>query len=70
VRSREAGMTVEKRLTRPRNDRWIAGVCSGVARYFGLDPTLIRVLWVLFVCLGGSGILAYVICWIVMPNEE
>ena len=62
-------MTDTKRLVRPRSDRWIAGVCSGIARYFALDPTLIRVLWVLFVCLGGSGILAYVICWIVIPEE-
>ena len=62
-------MTDTKRLVRPRSDRWIAGVCSGIARYFGLDPTLIRVLWVLFVCLAGSGILAYVICWIVIPEE-
>jgi phage shock protein C len=62
-------MTVEKRLVRPRNDRWIAGVCGGVARYFGLDSTLVRVVWALFVCLAGTGVLAYLICWIVIPNE-
>jgi len=47
----------------------IAGVCSGVGRHFGLDVTLIRVVWVLLVLLYGTGVLAYVICWIVIPKE-
>ena len=51
----------EKKLVRPRNGAWIAGVCAGFARYFGLDPTIIRV--------AGTGILAYAICWIVIPSE-
>lgn len=46
----------------------IAGVCGGVANYFDIDPTLVRILWVLFVLLGGSGILVYVIMWILMPR--
>lgn len=46
----------------------IAGVCAGVANYFDVDPTLVRILWVLFVLLGGSGILVYVIMWILMPR--
>lgn len=46
----------------------IAGVCGGVANYFDVDPTLVRILWVLFVLLGGSGILVYVIMWILMPR--
>lgn len=62
-------MTVEKRLVRPREGRWVAGVCTGVARYFGLDPTLIRVLWAIFACAGGGGILAYLVCWLVIPEE-
>jgi phage shock protein PspC (stress-responsive transcriptional regulator) len=59
----------EKKLTRPRDGRMIAGVCAGMARYFGLDATLMRVVWVLAVCLGGTGFLAYLICWVVIPEE-
>jgi phage shock protein PspC (stress-responsive transcriptional regulator) len=62
-------MEPEKKLVRPKDGAMIAGVCAGVARYFGLDPTLIRVIWVLLVCLAGTGILAYLICWIVIPQE-
>ena len=57
-------------LTRPRADRKIAGVCAGLARYIGMDVTLLRVLFVVFTiwpC--GAGLLAYIICWIVVPNE-
>ncbi len=66
---RVAGNEPTRRLVRPRADRKIAGVCAGVAQYFDLDVTLIRVLWVLVVLLAGTGVLAYIICWIVMPNE-
>ncbi len=59
----------EKRVTRPTEGRMIAGVCAGLARYFEMDATLIRVAAVLFTCLGGSGILAYIICWLVIPEE-
>lgn len=59
----------DKKLVRPRDGRMIAGVCAGVARYFGLDATLIRVIWVLLVCLAGTGILAYLICWLIIPEE-
>lgn len=58
-----------RRLYRPRVDRKIAGVCSGIANYFDLDVTLIRIIWVLVVLLGGTGLLAYIICWIAIPNE-
>jgi phage shock protein C len=60
----------EGRLTRSREDVKIAGVCSGFARYFGVDVTLVRILW-LAVCIWppGVGIIAYIICWIVMPKE-
>ncbi|CCJ34138.1 MULTISPECIES: PspC domain-containing protein [Caloramator] len=60
---------MEKRLYRSRTDRMIAGVCGGIAKYFDMDPTIVRLLWVLIVMLGGSGILAYIICWIVIPEE-
>ncbi len=56
------------RLGRSTTDRKIAGVAAGVAEYFGLDPTLVRVAWVLAVVFGGFGVLAYVILWIVLPE--
>jgi phage shock protein C len=57
------------RLVRTRDDRVIAGVCGGVGRYLGIDPVLVRVAAVLLVLLAGTGLLAYVIAWIVMPEE-
>lgn len=61
---------MEKRLYRSRNNRMVAGVCGGIAEYFGIDPTLIRLAWVLFACLAGSGLIAYLICAIVIPNAQ
>jgi phage shock protein C len=57
-----------KRLVRSLNDRKVAGVCAGVADYFDLDPTIIRVLWVLAFFCAGTGILLYVILWIALPE--
>jgi phage shock protein C len=57
-------------LSRPREGRMIAGVCAGLARRFGLDPTLVRVLFVLSTLLPGPQVLAYIILWIVMPSEK
>ena len=57
-----------KRLTKSSADRKLAGVCGGIAEYFEIDPTIVRIAWVLFCCLGGSGLLAYIICAIVMPE--
>lgn len=56
-----------KRLYKSRTDRMIDGVCGGIAEYFSLDPTLMRIAWVLLTLLGGSGILLYIIAMIVMP---
>ena len=59
-----------KVLMRPRDGRMLAGVCAGVADYLGLDVTLVRVIWaVLAVITGGAGILAYLVAWIIIPNE-
>ena len=61
--------TTSKRLTRRRDDRMIAGVCSGVADYVGLDPTLVRVLAVVAaVFSGGTMAVAYIAAWILMPE--
>jgi len=56
------------RLTRTKNNAVLAGVCSGIAKYFGWDPVLVRILFVLLTLVGvGSPILIYLILWIVMP---
>ncbi len=59
-----------RKLLRPRADRKIAGVCAGVAEYFDLDVTLVRVVWLIVALFGGGGFIAYLIAWIVMPNES
>ena len=58
-----------KRLYRSESNRMICGVCGGLADYFVLDPTLVRLGWVLLVLLGGTGIIAYIIAAIIMPTE-
>jgi phage shock protein C len=57
----------QKKLMRSSTDKKIAGVCAGLADYFDMDPTIIRLIWVLFFIFGGMGLLAYVILWIVLP---
>lgn len=57
-------------LVRPRNGKRIAGVCAAFARHFGIDVTLLRISWLLLVFFAGTGILAYIVCWIVIPKEE
>ncbi|RHM60130.1 MULTISPECIES: PspC domain-containing protein [Coprobacillaceae] len=59
-----------KRLYKSRREQKICGVCGGIAEYFDIDPSLVRLAWILFVCVGGSGILAYIICAIVIPYED
>jgi phage shock protein C len=58
-----------KRLVRSRRDRIIAGVCGGFAEYFQVDPVLVRVVWIFFTLFGGSGILAYILAVIIVPEE-
>lgn len=60
---------MKKRLYRSENEKMIAGVCSGIAEYFDIDPTLIRLAWVLFCALAGSGIIAYIIAAIIIPAK-
>ncbi len=57
-----------KRLYKSRTERMIDGVCGGIAEYFGLDVTLIRILWVLLTLFGGTGIILYIVAMIVMPT--
>ena len=58
-----------KKLYRSRRDRMIAGVCGGLAIYFNMDPTWVRLIFILFLLLGGSAILIYVIMWMIVPKE-
>jgi phage shock protein C len=59
-----------KPLRRSRRHKAIAGVCAGFADYFDLDISLVRVIWLLVALFGGGGLIAYLICWIVIPREE
>jgi phage shock protein PspC (stress-responsive transcriptional regulator) len=58
-----------RRLSRPRDNRWIAGVCSGLARRYGLSPNLVRFLFVLSCLLPGPQILIYLALWMIIPSE-
>lgn len=60
---------MEKKLYLSKKDKKVGGVCGGIAEYFDLDSTLIRLIFVLFLLIGGSGILAYIIAWIVIPER-
>jgi phage shock protein C len=60
---------MEKRLCKVEKGKMICGVCTGLARYFNIDVTLLRLGLALFCILGGSGILAYIVAAIIMPDE-
>lgn len=60
---------MSRSLARPRDDRWIAGVCSGLARRYGLSPGVVRLLFVISCVLPGPQFLAYLLFWVLMPNE-
>lgn len=60
---------MKKKLYRSRNDKKLSGVCAGFAKYLGIDPTLVRLLFVFFVLWAGTGLLAYIICALVIPEE-
>jgi phage shock protein C len=58
-----------KRLYRSRTNRIIAGVCGGIAEYTNIDPTVVRLLWLLVSLIWGAGIVAYIIALIIIPEE-
>jgi len=58
-----------KRLFRSRKDRILGGVCGGLGTYFNLDPVLMRLIWVVLFFFAGFGLLAYIVAWIVIPEE-
>lgn len=59
----------KKRLHRSKRDKVIAGVCSGLAHYFNTDSVLVRIIWLILVLCYGVGVLAYLICWLIMPDS-
>ena len=60
----------DKKLYRLNEGKMIGGVCAGLGEYFGIDPTLIRLGWVLLSFLGGCGIIAYIIALIIIPVKK
>ena len=62
-------MDATRKLYRSTTNRQVAGVCGGLAEYFNVDATLVRVLFVLLAVLGGSGLVLYVAMWIIVPKE-
>ncbi|MBE6816321.1 MAG: PspC domain-containing protein [Ruminococcaceae bacterium] len=58
-----------KKLYKDKKNAMLSGVCAGVAKYFDMDPTIIRLIWVFVTLVGGSGLVAYVVCAIVIPDE-
>ncbi len=59
-----------KRLYKNDYDKRISGVCSGIAEYFGIDPTLVRILWAILALFWGTGAIAYIICALILPNKS
>lgn len=62
-------MEEKKRLIRS-NNKMIGGVCAGLAEYLDIDPTIVRIVWVLMVLFAGFGILLYIILWLIMPKQQ
>lgn len=58
-----------KKMTKSSTNRMICGVCAGIGDYINIDPTVVRILWVIFSLAGGAGILAYIIAAIIMPEQ-
>lgn len=59
-----------KKLYRSRKERMIAGVCGGLADYFGMDPTWVRIIFLVLLLLGGSPLLVYLIMWVIVPLKR
>lgn len=60
---------MQKRLMRSRTDKQVAGVAAGLASYFNIDATLVRLIFVVATLMGGPGLLVYIVLWVVMPEE-
>lgn len=62
-------MEDRKKLYRSIDERIVGGVCGGIAEYFRIDPVLVRIIFILLVFGAGTGLLAYIIAWIIVPEE-
>ena len=60
---------MEKRLYKIGQGKMVDGVCGGIAKYFGIDPTLVRLAWAAFCAMGGSGVVLYIVAAIIIPRE-
>ena len=58
-----------KKLTRSNDERWLAGVCGGLAKYFNIDVTLVRVIFVVLGLFGLGGVIIYLLLWVLIPQE-
>mgnify|MGYP004718656311 FL=1 len=63
-------MDERKRLYKSRNNKMICGVCAGIADYFNIDPSIVRVLWAVPALAAGTGVLAYIACAIILPEGD
>ena len=59
---------MNKRLYKSNENKMVDGICGGIAEYFGIDPALVRLAWVLFGAMGGSGFVAYIVAAIIIPR--
>ena len=60
---------MEKKLYRSRTDKKLCGVCSGLAKYLNMDPTIVRLIWALITAFAGAGLIAYIVCALVIEEE-
>lgn len=67
---RTRGMASSKRLYRSTKDKMLGGVCGGIAEYFDVDPTLVRLAWILLTLAWGAGLILYIIAWIIVPVKK
>lgn len=63
-------MDERKRLYKSRDNKMICGVCAGIADYFNIDPSIVRVLWAVLALAAGTGVLAYIACAIILPEGD
>lgn len=70
LQKRKGGLFMNKKLTRVDEGKKICGVCTGIGRYLGIDPTVIRLIFAILACFGGSGILAYLVAAVIMPQDQ
>ncbi|MEM5878793.1 MAG: PspC domain-containing protein [Candidatus Aenigmatarchaeota archaeon] len=59
-----------KRLYRSKNDKVLGGVCAGIGEYFNVDPVIVRLLWILLTFFWGTGLILYIIAWIIIPEKK